>query len=114
MIEYSNDLHVSLDWHFLQYLADYREEYAFMGHKERIFLQMPSPYYRNFPSPVIIQGGEGGMSWEKKVIVSLDEAFRNEMLAFYDNVRQNKTPVSSVSDALKHAQFIQQIVDAAK
>lgn len=114
LIEYSSDLQVTLDWHFLSNLKDYREEYAFFGNYERVMLQFPSPYFRNFPSPVMVQGGEGELAWEKRVTVSYEEAFRNEMLAFYDNVRQNKTPVSSVSDALTHTRFIQQLIDAVK
>jgi CheY-like chemotaxis protein len=60
MIEYSDTLRCELDWHFLMDLKDYREEYAFYGNRDRVILQFPSPYFRNFPSPVTIQGGEGG------------------------------------------------------
>ena len=74
---------------------------------------MPSPYFLNFPSPVIVQGGDGELAWEKRVIVSYDEAFRRELLAFYDNVKNEKKPLSSVDDALKHARFIQKMIDAA-
>ncbi len=111
LAEYPGDKRVSLDWHYLSHLKDYREEYAFYGNFERVTLQLPSPYFRNFPSPVIVQGGEGELSWEKRVTVSYDEAFRNEMLAFYDNVIHHKTPVTSVQDALKHQRFIQQVID---
>jgi predicted dehydrogenase len=114
LVQYPGDLRVSLDWHFLLELKDYKEEYAFFGHKQRVMLTFPSPYFRNFPSPVTIQGGEGELSWEKHVTVSHDEAFRVEMLAFYDNVSKNQTPISSVADALKHSQFIQQVIDAAR
>jgi hypothetical protein len=75
---------------------------------------MPSPYFRNFPSPVTVQGHDGELAWEKRIVVSYEEAFRNELLAFYDNVREQRQPVSSVEDALKHARFIQQIIDAAE
>jgi predicted dehydrogenase len=112
LVEYSGDLQVTLDWHFLSNLKDYREEYAFFGNHQRVMLQFPSPYFRNFPTPVIVQGGEGELAWEKRVIVSYEEAFRNEMLAFYDNVRSNTLPISSVSDAVKHSRFIQQLIDA--
>jgi hypothetical protein len=61
---------------------------------------------------VIIQGGEGELAWEKRVIVSYEEAFRNEILAFCDNVRNQTMPISSVNDALMHSRFIQQLIDA--
>ncbi len=114
LIEYPNDLRVSLDWHFLMNLKDYREEYAFYGNNTRVILQFPSPYFRNFPSPVIIQGGEGELSWEKHVTVSYDEAFRNELLAFHTNVVNNRQPATGVADALRHAHFIQSLVDVLR
>jgi hypothetical protein len=61
---------------------------------------------------VILQGGEDGQSWEKRITVSYEEAFRNELLAFYDNVQNTKTPISSVQDAVKHARFIQNLIEA--
>jgi predicted dehydrogenase len=113
-IQYPNDVMCTLDWHFLSHLKDYREEYAVFGNYDRVFFDFPSPYFKNFPSPVTIQGGERDLSWEKRVTVSHGEAFENELLAFYDNVVNNKTPISSVQDALKHARFTQAMVDAMR
>lgn len=113
VIEYPNDRVCTLDFHYLPYLKDYHEEYAFFGNRERLILQFPSPYYRNFPSPVIVQGGEHEQFWEKQIKVSYEEAFRNELLAFADNIHHNRKPISSVDDAVQHARFIQQLIDAA-
>ena len=115
VIAYSDDLHVTLDWDYLSHVKDYREEYAFYGHHDRVTMQLPSPYFRNFPSPVIIQGGDGELAWEKRVVVSYEEAFRLELTAFCENVRAGRQPQwGSVDDALTHMRFIQQIVDAAR
>lgn len=114
LIEYPNELRVTLDWHFLSHLKDYREEYAFFGNYDRVIMQLPSPYFKNFPSPVIVQGGDGELAWEKRVIVSYEEAFRVELTTFYENVRENKQPRTSVEDGVKHMEFIQQLIDAAK
>jgi hypothetical protein len=113
IIEYPNDLRVTLDWHLLNNLKDYREEYAFFGNYDRVTMQMPSPYFKNFPSPVIVQGGDGELAWEKKVTVSVEEAFRLELTAFYDNVTNGTQPISNVDTALQHAEFIQEMIDAA-
>jgi predicted dehydrogenase len=112
VLEYPNDMRCTLDWHYLPYLNDYHEEYAFFGNDERIFVNFPGPYYRNFPTPVTIQGGERELSWEKSITVSYEEAFRNELLAFYDNVRGNKKPFTSAEDAVKHSRFIQRLIEA--
>jgi predicted dehydrogenase len=114
VVEYPGDRRCTLDWHYLSHLKDYREEYAFYGNFRRVSMQLPSPYFLNFPSPVIIQGGEGELAWEKKVVVSYAEAFRNELLAFHDNVVEGKQPATTVADALKHSRFIQEVIDAAR
>jgi predicted dehydrogenase len=111
LVEYPNNVRCSLDWHYLSHLKDYREEYLFCGNFDRVALQFPSPYFRNFPSPVIVQGGEGELAWERRVIVSHEEAFRNEMLAFHDNVVNNRQPRTSVQDAVRHARFTQSLID---
>ena len=112
LLEYPGDVRSSWDWHFLSHLKDYHEEYAFYGNHDRVFWQFPSPYFRNFPSPIVIQGGSGELSWEKRVTVSQDEAFERELLAFHENITQGKTPHSSLADALRHARLTQAITDA--
>ncbi len=115
LLEYPDDLRVTLDWHFLQDLKDYREEYAFFGNHERVAMQLPSPYFLNFPSPVIVQGHEGETAWEKRIVVNYEEAFANELLAFYDNVQAGRKPaLCSIDDAVAHAEFIQQVIDKAE
>jgi hypothetical protein len=114
IIDYGDDLHVTLDWHYLSHVKDYREEYAFYGHHDRVTMQLPSPYFRNFPSPVIVQGGDGELAWEKRVTVSYEEAFRLELTAFYENVQARRQPEwGSVENAVEHMGFIQQLIDAA-
>jgi predicted dehydrogenase len=113
VVEYPYDVRCTIDWHHLNKLKDYREEYAFYGNHDRVILQLPSPYFKNFPSPVIVQGYEEELAWEKRVVVNYEEAFRNEMLSFYDNVRAGRKPtLSSVDDAVLHSRFIQQLIDA--
>lgn len=115
VVEYPNDVRCTLDWHFLNNLKNYHEEYAFVGNHDRVTMQLPSPYFLHFPSPVIVQGYDGELAWEKKLIVSYEEAFRNELRAFYDHVRTNQQPaLSSIQDALEHARFIQQVIDTAE
>jgi myo-inositol 2-dehydrogenase/D-chiro-inositol 1-dehydrogenase len=62
LVEYSDRLCCSMDWHYLSHLKDYREEYSFYGNRRRVRLQFPSPYFLHFPSPIIVQGGEGELA----------------------------------------------------
>jgi len=114
LAEFAGGVRCAINWQYLPYLNHYHEEYGFYGNNRRVKFTLPGPYYRNFPSPVTVQGGEGELSWEKNVTVSYREAFHNELLAFIDNIKQSKTPISSVDDAVKHTTFIQRIIDAAK
>lgn len=114
VVEYPGDRRCTLDWHFLSHLKDYREEYAFYGNNRRVIMQLPSPYFLNVPSPVIVQGGEGELAWEKRVVVSYDEAFRNELLAFHANVCEGRRPATTVDDARKHSRFVQEVIDTAR
>jgi predicted dehydrogenase len=114
VVEYPGDRRCTLDWHFLSHLKDYREEYAFYGNFRRVTMLLPSPYFLHFPSPVTVQGGEGELAWEKKVVVSYEEAFRNELLAFHANVSEGRRPATTVDDALKHSRFIQEVIDSAR
>jgi predicted dehydrogenase len=114
VVEFPGDRRCTLDWHFLSHLKDYREEYSFYGNNRRVTMQLPSPYFLNFPSPVIVQGGEGELAWEKKVVVSYDEAFRNELLAFHENVSKRTRPTTTVDDALVHSRFVQEVIDTAR
>ena len=111
LVEYSNDLCCSLDWHYLSHLKDYREEYSFYGNRQRVSLQFPCPYFLHFPSPVTIQGGEGELAWEKRIVVSYDEAFRCELRAFHENVTNRHAPLTGVAEALEHMSFVQEIIN---
>ncbi len=115
VIQYPKSLRITLGWHFLSHLKDYSEEYAFYGNHERVMIHFPSPYFRNFPSPVTLQGGDKELSWKKEVTVSHGEAFENELLAFHNNVVNHQTPaLGSIDDALKHTRFQKALIDAAR
>jgi len=111
LVEYSPDLCCCLEWHHLPDLKDYREEYAFYGNRNRVSLMFPAPYFLNFPSPIVVQGCEGELTWEKKILVSYDEAYRRELREFHRCVAERTQPFSGVKDALKHTRFIQQVID---
>jgi len=111
LAEYSPELCCCLEWHHLPYLKDYREEYAFYGNRSRVSLHFPAPYFLHFPTPIVVQGGEGEQSWEKRILVSYDEAYRRELREFHRCVLERRQPLANVEDALKHTRFIQQVID---
>jgi predicted dehydrogenase len=106
---------LTIDWHFLSHLKDYREEYAVFGNHDRVYFTLPSPYALHAPSPVTVQGHEGEKTWEKRIIVSHEEAFERELLAFHARVMGRSPDDAPVSpaDAVRHHRFIQAMIDAA-
>ena len=113
LVEYSPDLCCCLEWHHLPYLKDYREEYAFYGNRSRVSLQFPAPFFLHHPSPIVVQGCDGELTWEKKIVVSYDEAYRRELREFHRSVLDRSEPLANVNQALKHTRFIQEIIDRA-
>lgn len=111
LAECTPDLCCCLEWHHLPYLKDHREEYAFYGNRMRVSLHMPSAYLLNFPSPIVVMGSDGETTWERKTVVSHDGAYRRELREFHQCVTGRRRPLTNVQEALKHARFIQQVID---
>jgi hypothetical protein len=114
LVEYTPDLCCCLEWHHLPYLNAYREEYSFYGNRSRVSLQFPAPYYLSMPSPVILEGCDGEMTWEKKIIVSHDEAYRQELRDFQARVLDRRQPLANVEAAREHARFIHDVIQATQ
>lgn len=112
LVAFPNDVRCIIDFHYLPNLNRYSEEYAFYGNHKRVILQFPAPYYRNFPSSVLVYDGKGELSSEQQVTVSYTEAFRNELLSFYRCVQEGQAPRCSVADAIRHANFVEQVITA--
>jgi predicted dehydrogenase len=111
LVEYSPELCCCLEWHHLPYLNAYREEYSFYGNRKRVSLQFPAPYYLHSPSPVYVEGCEGELTWEKRIVVSHDEAYRRELRDFHERVLDRRQPLANVDEARRHIRFIQDVID---
>lgn len=112
LAEYHADLCCCLEWHHLPYLKEHQEEYAFYGNRRQVSLLMPSAYLLGFPSPVVVRGVDGESAWEKRTVVSNEEAYRRELRDFHECVVSRRQPLAGVEDALAHARFIQQVIGA--
>jgi predicted dehydrogenase len=83
-------------------IARYKQEFAFYSPAQRMTLELPSPYLRNEPSRLIVEGGEIGTShsWSREETISYDEAFRRELDEFADCIGTGRTPRTSGYDGL--------------
>jgi predicted dehydrogenase len=83
-------------------IARYKQEFAFYAPEQRLTLELPSPYLRNEPSRLIVEGGEVGTthSWAREEVLSYDEAFRRELDEFAECIATGRLPRTSGYDGL--------------
>ena len=107
---FSPDLRVVYTWVFLAELRDYSQEIALMSASQRLRLQFPSPYLKHFPTLLTHQYMKDGAAVEEKITVNYDEAFEQELLAFYDCVVNDREPLTGADDARADIAVLQQIL----
>jgi predicted dehydrogenase len=98
LLRYPQGYRVLVSLQYLWDLADYREEIALYAPAARLRLCFPSPFFRNEPTPVVVAGMDGEAAWERRVVVSHREAFKEELVHFAECVRDGRRPLTSVED----------------
>jgi predicted dehydrogenase len=112
VLQYHDELRVVYTWTYLAELRDYFEEIAVLSRANRLRIQFPSPYLKHFPTPVVFQGMQDGAAFETRFEVSHAEAFKQELIAFYDCIVNDAPPLTSGADARGDIQLLQQIFAA--
>jgi hypothetical protein len=74
----------------------------FLAPDQRLTLALPSPYLRNAPSELTIEGGEPGgtHSWARTELVSYDEAFKRELVEFHAAIGEQRAVQTDGIDGL--------------
>jgi predicted dehydrogenase len=108
------DTECHLSWVDLPGIARYKQEFAFYAPEQRLTLELPSPFLRNAPSRLLVEGGETGTasSWEREEVVSYDEAFKSELREFADCVRTGREPRTSGADGLADLRLCEAVARA--
>jgi predicted dehydrogenase len=114
VLAYDDGPRVVFTWSYLAELRDYFEELAFMGEAGRVRIQFPSPFLKHFPTPVEVQGMDGGFEWRKRVNTSYAEAFKEELLHFHACVSDDQEPLTGGRDGREDIAVLQEIVAAAR
>jgi hypothetical protein len=114
VLRHPGDLRTMYAWSYLADLRDYVEEIAVLAPTERVRVQFPSPFLKNWPTPVVHQYMAGGAMVDDRVQVSYDEAFCEELRAFHDCVVNDKQPLTDVADARADIALLQRILAAAR
>jgi predicted dehydrogenase len=99
-------------WIDLPGISRYGQELAVYSPGRRAALVLPSPYLRNAPTLLVLESGEleTAASRRSEEIVSYEDAFKRELVAFHDCVVSDGEPRTSADDALKDVELCQRIV----
>jgi predicted dehydrogenase len=93
-------------------VARYQQEFAFFSPLQRASLVFPSPFLRNAPIELVLEGGSpsSSRSWRTVETVSFESAFKLELVEFYDCVTKDREPPTTATDAVRDVAFCQEII----
>jgi predicted dehydrogenase len=93
-------------------IARYEGELAFIAPDARAVLGFPSPFLRNAPTRLVLEGGVPGTadSWRTEHTVSYEEAFKRELIEFRAAIVEGRAPRTPGDDALRDVALCQSIV----
>jgi predicted dehydrogenase len=95
-------------------VTQYRQEFSFFSPQKRATLNFPSPFLRNMPTELVLEGGstDSPAAWRTAERVSYESAFKRELLEFYDCVTQDRAPRTTAEDAVRDVALCQAIIAA--
>jgi predicted dehydrogenase len=107
------DLRVAIHWVDLPGIARYEMEFALYAPERRVTLAFPSPFLRNEPCRLVVEGGVTGTarSWRSEEVIGYESGFRRELEAFYSCVTTGTVPATSGSDGLADIAMCQAIIE---
>ncbi|HEX9900245.1 MAG TPA: Gfo/Idh/MocA family oxidoreductase [Candidatus Methylomirabilis sp.] len=111
-MRYASGVRAIISLQYLPDLANYEETVAYCAKAGRVRLVFPSPFFRNMPTPVFVEGMEDGKPFEKQVIASMKEAFKEELLHFAECVQKGKTPITTPEEAKGDVALLHKIFKA--
>jgi predicted dehydrogenase len=109
-------LRVAIHWVDLPGIARYQMEFALFGLDRRVSLTFPSPFLRNEPATLTVEGGEPGAarSWRTEEVAGYESGFKRELEAFRSCVVTGTTPVTSGRDGLADVALCQAIIECCR
>jgi predicted dehydrogenase len=86
----------------------------FLAPDERLTLTLPSPYLRNMPSELTVEGGERGSphSWARREVISYEEAFKRELVELHRAITNDHEPLTDGRDGLHDVLLCRSIAQA--
>lgn len=107
---------VAIHWIDLPGIARYLMEFAVFDDDGRVTLSFPSPFLRNAPTVLAVEGGEAGgvESWRREELTSYESGFKLELVAFYDAVVNGAKVPTDGLDGTRDIALCQAIIRSAR
>ena len=113
-MRYASGVRAVIALHYLPDLAHYEETVAYYGKADRVRLVFPSPFFRNLPTGLTVEGMEDSKAFEKHVTASMKEAFKEELLHFAACVQKGERPVTTPEEARGDVALLHRIFKAVQ
>jgi predicted dehydrogenase len=93
-------------------VAQYQQRFSFFSPQQRASLVFPSPFLRNMPTQLVLEGGSMETSRASRTAerVSYESAFKRELIEFYDCVTKNRAPRTMAEEAVRDVAVCQAII----
>jgi predicted dehydrogenase len=114
VLRYPGGVRATVALHYLWDLARYEETLAWYGRADRVRVVFPSPFFRNMPTPVVVEGMEDGRPFERRVIAAMTEAFREELVHFADCVAGGRPPETTPEEARGDVALLHRVFGALR
>ena len=108
------DVAAVLTWVDLPGITRYKQEFVFYAPDRRLRLSFPSPFLRNAPTELVIEGGAVGSprSWATREVVAYEEAYKLELIEFADSIAEQRAPRTTGEDGLADVELCIEIIEA--
>ena len=103
-----------LTWVDLPGITRYRQELEFYAPDRRLRLLFPSPFLRNAPTELVIEGGAGRVRarGRRTSVVGYEEAFKIELIEFADSIAEHRAPRTTAEDGLADVELCVEMIEA--
>jgi predicted dehydrogenase len=105
----------AIHWVDTPNMTRYSMEFALLAAGGRVTLTFPSPYLRNAPASLVIEGGsaDSTTSWRREEITDYESGFKEELRVFYDAVTAGGPVPTDGVDGVRDVALCQAIIRCA-
>lgn len=106
------DATAAIHWVDVPAMTRYSMEFMMVAAGARATLTFPSPYLRNAPTSLVLEGGSGDdvASWRRDEVTSYDSGFKEELVAFHDAVVAGTRVPTDGADGARDIAMCQAII----